>query len=260
MKLRVITATRGSSLHLIATVRSVEALELFVHHVLVCPAREQLRLELQFPRCQVVVQQDAGLYAALNTGMDAGEPDDFYTWLNDDDCLRPEEFRRALARLADDPALDAVYGRVSLVDTLTAGLGELPVARRPDDLPALLASGIMPLAQPGTVFRWRVAGRIGRFDPSYQLAGDLDYFVRAVRAGLCFGFHDGKVAQFRLHDGQLSKQEAVAISEHARAIAALPRIPAGAARRRFRWDNRWVYWQRIRQHGFVRMNTLYRRA
>ena len=260
MKLRVITATRGSSLHLIATVRSVEALELFAHHILVCPVREQLKLELQFPRCRVVVQQGEGLYAALNTGMGAGQPDDFFTWLNDDDCLKPEEFRRALAQLAGNPSLDAVYGRVSLVDGLTSSLGELPVARRPDDLPALLASGIMPLAQPGTVFRWRVADQVGPFDPSYQLAGDLDFFVRAVRAGLRFGFHDGDVAWFRLHAGQLSKQEAAAASEHARAIAALPRIPAGAARRRFRWDNRWVYWQRIRQHGFVRMNTLYRRG
>jgi len=258
MKLRVITATRGRPGHLLAAVQSVRALQLSVRHVLVCPAVERQRLGLEFPTCHLVAEQGNGLYSALNDGLGAEDPDEYFTWINDDDVLVPAGLQAALAKLAADPALDAVYGRVGLVDGRTVRLGEIPVAHRPADLPALLAAGIMPLAQPGTVFRWRVAEKIGVFDPGYRLAGDLDYFVRAIRAGLRFGFHDAEVAWFRLHAGQLSKAATAAALEHARAIEPMPRIPAGGARWRFRWDNRRVYWQRIRQHGFVRMQTIYR--
>ena len=258
MRLRIITATRGNSDHLTATVHSVKALDLSVRHILVCPAGERLKLKVEFPSCYIVDEASAGLYAALNSGMSTEGTDDFFTWINDDDVLIPEGFRHALMRLASDSALDVIYGRVGLIDARARRLGEIPVAHRPEDLPALLASGVMPLAQPGTVFRWRAVDKIGIFDSGYRLAGDLDFFVRAVHAGLRFGFHDAEVAWFRLHDGQLSKDATAAALEHARAIKALPRIPAGGARWRFRWDNRRVYWQRIRRHGFVSMSTLYR--
>ncbi len=256
MVLRVITATRGDSTLLIETVRSVDQLGLKVRHILVCPPHMKLRLSIQFPRCQIVEETGQGLYVALNTGFHMGEPDDFFTWINDDDLLAPG-FDQALARLAADPSLDALYGRVGLIDGRGVPLGELPVARRPEDLLPLLAGGIMPLAQPGTIFRWRALRRIGTFDPAYRMAGDLDYFVRALQAGLRFGFHDGEVARFRLHTYQMSKDRETAAVEHARAVAKIPAQPTFRAKCRFRWDNRGVYWRRIRQHGFVNMHTLY---
>jgi glycosyltransferase involved in cell wall biosynthesis len=257
MMLRVITATFGDSALLAKSVRSVQDLNFRPRHVLVCPAIRMLRLELEFPHCRIVEEKGPGLYTALNTGFHTEEPDDFFTWINDDDLLVTGGFERALLRLADDPTLDAIYGRVGLINGPGTPIGELPIARRPEDLPALLSSGIMPLAQPGTIFRWRVLKRIGTFDQGYRMAGDLDYFVRALQAGLRFGFHDEEVARFRLHTYQMSKDRITAAEEHARAIAKLPRLPSRGARWRFRWDNREVYWRRIRQHGFVNMNQLY---
>ena len=84
----------------------------------------------------------------------------------------------------------------------------LPVARRGQDLPALLARGIMPLAQPGTVIRRSLVERLGGFDETFRSAGDLDFFVRALAAGARFEFVDARVADFRLHAGQLSKNRA----------------------------------------------------
>ncbi len=261
MKLTVITATRGNVTdHLIAAVRSVRAVEAQRQHILVCPAHKRSHLEIAFPHCHVVVEKSTGLYAALNDGRRAANRDGLFTWLNDDDVLIQPGFNRAMARLANDPTLAIIYGRVTMVDFLSCIFGQIPVAHRPADLPALMASGLMPLAQPGTIFKWSVADRVGDFDPDYRLAGDLDFFARAVRAGFNFAFHDEEVAWFRLQEGQLSKDAVAAAIEHARAIERLPRIPAAAARRRFRWDNRWVYWDRIRRHGFKRMNTLYRHA
>lgn len=258
MTLGVITATRGVSAHLEETVRSVSALGPGVRQVLVCPAGMQAGFVARFPGTEIVVEEAGGLYAALNTGMQRVCDAEAFTWVNDDDVLCAEGVAAALARLAADPAIGVVYGRVGMMDAAGERLGELPVAHRPADLAALLASGIMPLAQPGTIIRGGVVPLVGGFDASYRLAGDLDYFVRAWRAGMGFVFVNAEVARFRLQAGQLSKNETAVTAEFARATAGLPTCSGRWARWRFRWDNRLVYLERFRRHGFVRMQSLYR--
>jgi succinoglycan biosynthesis protein ExoU len=257
MTLRVITATRGMSAHLAATVASVAAVP-GARHILVAPAAAGADLARKFPGLTVLAENGTGLYAALNTGLDAPGDEALVTWINDDDLLVAPGLAAALAGLAADAALGAVYGRVELIDADTRRLGELPVAHRAADLLPLLAAGLMPLAQPGTVFRRSALAPLGRFDPSFRLAGDLDLFVRALRAGVGFGFVDAVVARFRLHGGQLSKDEVAAALEHARIVETLPRGPAFAPRLRFRGANLRVYLERVRRHGFVRMQSLYR--
>jgi hypothetical protein len=258
MNLCVITATRGTSAHLDATAASVRALGAGGRHVLVCPGGEHARLAGRFPGLEILIERESGLYAALNTGLARVRNDEAFTWVNDDDVLCPAGISVALARLKAEPATGVVYGRVGLMNDGAERLGELPVAHQPSDLLALLASGIMPLAQPGTIMRGELAGKLGGFDPSYRLAGDLDYFVRALQAGANFAFVNVELAQFRLRAGQLSKDEPAVAAEFARAVAKLPRGADSGARWRFRWANRGVYLERIRRHGFVRMPTLYR--
>lgn len=255
--MRVITATRGGSEHLAATAASVAAVA-GARHVLVCPAEVRADLARKFPALTVLTEGGGGLYAALNTGLDAPGDEEFVTWINDDDQLVPAGVAAALKVLAADTSLGAVYGRVDLIDATGTRLGELPVAHRAEDLLPLIAGGVMPLAQPGTIFRRSALAPIGRLDPSFRLAGDLDFIARALGADVRFAFLDTVVAQFRLHVGQLSKDEAAAAAEHARVVAAMPRMPTLAARWRFRLANLPVYVERIRRHGFVSMRSLYR--
>lgn len=259
MNLLVLTPTLGRGSFLAETIRSVRALPARVQHLLICPADAETAMRTLAPGARVVAQSGSGLYVALNTGLAAAGDDwDAVTWINDDDVLCAEGVTTAMNWLETGPAIGVVYGRVGLMNDAGGRLGELPVARRPGDLPALLAGGIMPLAQPGTIIRGNVARQLGGFDAGYRLAGDLDYFVRALRAGAGFAFVSAEVARFRLRAGQLSKDEPAVAAEFARAVAGLPPGPFHAARRRFRWDNRWVYLERVRRHGFVRMQSLYR--
>jgi GT2 family glycosyltransferase len=257
MSLRVITATRGYSALLGATAASVVAVP-GARHVLVCPAAMGAELARRFPGGTLLAETGKGLYTALNTGLEATGDEEFVTWINDDDLLVPAGVAAALKLLAADASLGAVYGRVDLIDANGDRLGELPVAHRAEDLLPLIAAGVMPLAQPGTIFRRSALAAVGRFDPSFRLAGDLDFFARALRAGVRFAFLDTAVAQFRLHGGQLSKDEAATAAEHARVVDALPRMPGLAARWRFRFANLPVYLERVRRHGFVSMRSLYR--
>jgi hypothetical protein len=255
--LRVITATRGYSAHLGLAAASVAAIP-GARHVLVCPAAMGAELARRFPGGTLLAESGKGLYAALNTGLDAPGDEELVTWLNDDDLLVPAGVAVARERFARDAGLGAVYGRVELIDTDGVRLSELPVAHRADDLLPLITAGIMPLAQPGTIFRRRALAGVGRFDPSFRLAGDLDLFARALQSGVNFSFVNDSVARFRLHGGQLSKDETTAAVEHARVVSALPPLPAFRATLRFRADNAAVYLERIRRHGFKRMHTLYR--
>jgi len=261
MALRLVTPTLGQSPWLPETLASVGALPQPREHLLVAPSERCPALTQAGNGMGFLPQSGAGLYAALNTGFRAPGDWTIGTWINDDDRLVEPGFRAALALLECRPELAAVFGRVSLIDGAGNEFAEIPVARVGHDLGPLLAAGRVPLAQPGTVFRREVFARLGGFDESLRAAGDLDFFRRALTAGFRFGFIDARVAEFRVHGGQISQQAETRHRETAALVAAARANPdwarrARAARWRFRWDNLGVYAARLRRHGWVSMERL----
>jgi GT2 family glycosyltransferase len=206
----------------------------------------------------IVRDNGTGLYAALNQGWRVPGEWDAFTWLNDDDLLLAPGFGGLLEALSRRPEVDVAYGRVRLIGAKGEILGSHPVARRGSDLKALLVRGIMSLAQPGTVIRRSLIERLGGFDETFRSAGDLDFFTRALAAGARFEFFNARVADFRLHAGQLSKRRAEVEAETARALRPLAGTPRSlAALMRFRLGNAGVYGDRVRRHGFRSMRELY---
>jgi len=258
VKLRVVTATRGDSPFWSGALASLRNLPLDWEHVIVCPPDRAS--SLAHSQALVVPERGAGLYAALNQGWHAPGAWDALASLNDDDLLLTPGFGRACEELARRPDVEAVYGRVRLIGAGGENLGAQPVARRAEDIAALLGRGIVPLAQPGMVVRRSLLERLGGFDESYRLAGDLDFFVRALLASARFLFVDAWVASFRLHAGQLSKERAAIEAEIARALRPLAGVGGRAARWRFRLGNLGIYLDRVRRHGWVSMRELYDRT
>lgn len=260
MKAAVLTPTLGESSWLNQALESVRALGPQVESIVVCPRDAESRILQRWPGVRVVTDDGRGLYAALNRGLKATADMDAVTWLNDDDVLDPAGTSIALKTLADDPAVDGAYGWVEMIGGDGEPCGRIPVARRAGDWPALFVQGIVPLAQPGTWLRADLFRKLGGFDESFRLAGDLDLFSRAVLGGAGFLFVPAVVARFRLRAGQLSKDEAVGDEEKRRALAAWRTRPRSrSAVWRFRCDNLGVYFDRIRRHGFVSMRQVYRK-
>lgn len=290
MKLLILTPTLGANPLLRETVASIAAVaalsgadkaENTVRHVIVTPAHAAAAVEKIAPAAQIVSERagerrggdgrggddsgGGGLYAALNAGVDgmatAGVEWDALTWINDDDRLCGPGFAQLLRKLKTSVGVGIAYGQVGLIDGRGERIGRLPVAHCGEDLAPLLARGIVPLAQPGTVIRRAAWEKLGGLDASYRLAGDLAFFVRALVTGVRFTFADAEVAEFRLRAGQLSKQQEIGAREKARALALLNGVaPAVGAHWRFRWQNRGVYAERVRRHGFVSMEQLYSRT
>jgi glycosyltransferase len=260
MKLRIVTATRGDSAFFSEMLRSIGQAAPGVEHVVVCPAERIALLNLR-QHIRTIAEINGGLYAAIEQGLrESGDTWDAFTWINDDDLLNAEGFAKLIAELSHRPEIGVAYGRVVLIDGRGSRVGEIPVAGRGDDLVALLARGVIPLAQPGTIIRRSVWEKLGGFDLSYRSAGDLDFFVRALCAETRFAFVNAEVASFRLHAGQLSKRRAEVETETTRALEPLAALPNSlSALWRFQLGNAGIYFERLRRHGFVSMRTLYER-
>ncbi len=266
MKLLVLTPTLGRSPYFPAMVQSLAGIQAGVRHVIVCPAGAISALSALAPLAKIVPQTGPGLYAALNEGLSAAGSDwDAFTWINDDDLLAPAGLNRLLAALECAPNLAAVYGKVDLIDRHGRRLAAIPVAHAGADLGPLLAAGLVPLAQPGTLLRRSAVAATGGFDSSFGAAGDIDYFQRMLATNRRFDFVNAVAAGFRVHGGQISKNKAVVAGESARVFRAAREHPgwaaaARAARRRFKWDNLGAYLGRLLRHGPVTMEELYARS
>lgn len=208
MKLLVVTPTLGRSPWLAEVMRDVEVLSRTVPlvQVLVAPGSVVAALQKDYPRATVVDEErEGGLYGAINRGADAVSGWRWLTYINDDDRLEPALADVWTLVVKMNPAPDVVFGNVDYIDEHGRTIAPFPVSRWPADIPGLLAAGVAPFTQQGSLIGADVWRRLGGFDESFRLAGDFDFWVRAAAAGARFKFVARKVARFRVRAGQLSR-------------------------------------------------------
>jgi glycosyltransferase involved in cell wall biosynthesis len=257
-RILVVTPTLGDSRFLDETVASVAAQSADILHVMAVPAPKVAELQARFPAVRVCrdAGREGGIYGALNAGLETARGDwDWFTYINDDDALRPG-FSAMLAReIAALEVADVAYGDVELVDESGRHISRITIERNPAWIPALLQQGISPLMQQGMLFRRSVVERLGRFDTRYRLCADLDFWLRAYASGARFRAHRLRVAQFRLRAGQLSGDTAATEREQTTIVARHLSQPLSPfrqqlARWRYRWCNLPRYVARMRTRGF----------
>lgn len=158
------------------------------------------------------------MYAALNAGLASAGPWEWFSYINDDDLLGADMAK--LIRLHCRPGNENViaYGRVAMLAEDGRELYQFPTTARTQDLAALLPQGIMPFTQQGMVAHRRVWERLGGFDASYKLAGDLDFWVRAWQAGFTFRYYRLPAGAWRLRPGQLSSRSEAMWAEQNRCL------------------------------------------
>jgi glycosyltransferase involved in cell wall biosynthesis len=149
-----------------------------------------------------VLQVPAGsMYRAINAGI--GQIDtEWVSYLNSDDILYRDGLERLL-RAADTTSAEVAYGQCDFIDGAGRFLYALTPAA-PDALGGLLRRGVLPFAQPGTIFRREVFRRLGGF-AELKYAADYDFFARALVSGARFVRAPApSIAAFRVHAEQLS--------------------------------------------------------
>lgn len=265
MRILVVTPTLGTSPWLAETVASVATVCPAAAHVLVAPGVAVAGLQRKFPGVIVLPEPGGGMYAAINAGLAAAEWDAF-TYLNDDDLLRPrftDVVAAVVAAGPDRPLL--AYGSVELINHTGARLGTIPVSRFPGHNRRLYAERLEPVYQHGTLVTRAAWRAVGGFDASFARCGDSEYLARLCVQGVPAIHVRGPVGAFRLHPGQFTKDRPAMLAERDRVDAKLDlrNVPPGGrawARFCFRSGNLGVYAERLARHGWISFDQLLERG
>ena len=135
------------------------------------------------PRLRLVIQENRGLTAALNAGLNLARGK-YIARMDADDVARSDRLERQAAALDADPKLVLVGAQVELIteDGVRLGLrrqgsGHADIRRR-----LLLGDG-GAMTHPAVMFRAPAARQVGGFDERFSTAQDLDFFLRLSELG-----------------------------------------------------------------------------
>ena len=260
----VVTPTLGQSAHLAEALESVHRAGIAVQHVIVVPKKNAANVIRVCPRCTVVTEEAGrGIYHAIELGLRAAAPWEWFTYLNDDDLLTSGFGEVAEQHVATADASTIAFGEVRMIDEDGRNLGLMPVERRTDRFAWLMKQGVPPMTQQGTIISHAVYSRLNGFDTRYQLVADFDFWTRAVVASVRFQYFPREVGRWRIHSGQASMNRMLASAEM-RAIGDSIAMPTSVAR--LRWErlrycaaNLPRYVERYRMTGVVRSGALFAR-
>ncbi len=170
-------------------------------------------------------EPDGGQAAAINKGFGLASGS-ILTWLNADDVLLPGTVTEAVRVLREQPGLGLVYGNCRIVQEGR----ELLVWRAPRRLTLSGLETGWSIPQPGAFFTRSALDRAGWLDESYELAMDVDLWLRLLSAGVESQSLRRVVSIFEVHErsktGSVPRRRFY--EENARAFLTAGRTSAAA--------------------------------
>lgn len=140
-----------------------------------------------------------GLSAAVNVGIDAAGDEAYFSWIGDDDELRPDGLRTLVDLIERESAVVA-FGACEYM----AGDNRVfAVSRAGDWATRVLAWGPDLIPQPASLTRLEALRAAGPFDEKLRFVMDLDMFLRLRRLGR-FVSTPRAVAVYRWHPDALT--------------------------------------------------------
>jgi glycosyltransferase involved in cell wall biosynthesis len=142
-------------------------------------------VESRFPEVHVVRKAHGGLADTLNHGL-AHVQTDLVAFLDHDDRWLPRKTAAQVAALADDASLDMVFCHTE--QFVSTDEGERVVAVLPG------------IAKAAGLFRMDAVRRVGPFGAGHDF---LDWYARAMEAGLRHAVLDEVLFQRRIHENNM---------------------------------------------------------
>lgn len=163
-----------------------------------------------FPEVHYIRQENQGVAAARNHGIDAAHGD-FYAFLDQDDLWTPEKLKLQIEYLLNNP--DLGYTLTQLQFFLEPG-ATLPAWFRKDLLSTVHTGWVL-----GTlVVRRTTFEKVGNFATGYSAANDSDWFFRAKTAEIPMAVVPELLLLKRIHEANDSARAKEILSELLRVV------------------------------------------
>lgn len=177
---------------------------------------------------EAIIGPDGGQTDALAKGFSRATGD-IFAWLNADDLLEPGALKRVVEVFAGNPELAIVTGACLRIDSQGAIVGAIPPPRVATLAGLLRLSAYPP--QPSTFFSARAYRSGTGLDRQYDLAMDLDLWLKLAKAGPIQTLPAEVLARFRSHPNAKTAASPAASARQALKIRrrhGMPlRSPAG---------------------------------
>jgi glycosyltransferase involved in cell wall biosynthesis len=178
--------------------------------------------------CELRFEPDDGQTDALIKGFSTAQGE-ILGWLNADDVLEPEVLGRVRDLFVANPDVVMISGACLFIDAagrIVAAMSTPPEAT----FHALVTVRAQP-PQPSTFFRADAYRNCGGLDRRFNLAMDMDLWLRLVRQGRYLVLPNEVLARYRVHAGAKSERMATLSAREdlrARRDQGMPwRSPAG---------------------------------
>jgi glycosyltransferase involved in cell wall biosynthesis len=188
------------------------------------PRVEEVLAAFDDPRLRLVRHEsNRGIAEAYNTIVREARGE-LVAMLGDDDVAAPDRIARQLEVFDRHPDTGVAHGAATIVDADGVQRGTWPSRdRAPHELLRHLVREHNTLVDPTRMVHRRVYEAVGGYDPSFRLAQDFDFWLRAARR---FRFRDvpgAPLIGFRRHGENFSDESARAleVEEVQRALRAL---------------------------------------
>jgi|SRR5450759_28775 len=145
---------------------------------------------------EAIIGPDGGQTDALAKGFSRATGE-IFAWLNADDVLEPGALKRVVDVFTADPNLAMVVGACLVIDSrgvVTGAIGSIPVPT----LKGLLCLPWNP-PQPATFFSAQAYRRGEGLDRRYDLAMDIDLWLKLAKVGPIQTIPSDVVARYREH-------------------------------------------------------------
>ena len=160
-------------------------------------------------RIRLASQPNGGIGAARNHAVRLAHGS-YLAFLDADDRFLPDKLERQLAALAHDPELDMVFGHVREFVS-----PELP----PEEQATLRPSPPAPFVAPNAMLIRRESfDRVGPFATDVRVGEGVDWYARAIEAGLKGLTLPDIVVERRLHDSNTGIRERDSRSDYLQVV------------------------------------------
>ncbi|MGP1676557.1 MAG: glycosyltransferase [Burkholderiales bacterium] len=168
----------------------------------------------QDSRIVIVDQQNGGISRALNAGIDRVIAP-YVAPIDQDDISLPHRLEVEVAALEAEPDVVCVGGWYEIIDAQGRYLTTLRVPSDDSDIQRVALAGHSPICHSGCMMRKEAFLKVGGYDPEFDLAQDLDLYLRLGEVGRLQNL-ETPVLRYRVHAAASSERRCAEQRERAR--------------------------------------------